>query len=162
MLKELSSQPEIKLIGLSVRTNNKNEMNPQTARIGALFSQYLSRNITAQIPGRSRPGVTFSVYTDYAADENGDYTYFVGEAVNSLYNIPTELQQLLIPAARYQKFTTPSGSIPEVVITAWQQIWNMTAQDFEGDRAYIADFEVYDQRAANPANAVADIYIGLK
>lgn len=30
-----------------------------------------------------------------------------------------------------------------------------------GQRAYKADFEVYDQRAADPNSAVLDIYIGL-
>jgi predicted transcriptional regulator YdeE len=52
--------------------------------------------------------------------------------------------------------------MPEVVIDAWQKIWKMTSDDFDGDRAYIADFEVYDQRASNPDNASLDIYIGLK
>jgi predicted transcriptional regulator YdeE len=38
----------------------------------------------------------------------------------------------------------------------------MTAADFGGKRQYLADFEVYDQRAANPNSAVVDIYIGIK
>ena len=52
--------------------------------------------------------------------------------------------------------------MPEVVINAWQQIWQMSSNDFEGRRAYIADFEVYDQRAMDPANTSLDIYIGIK
>ena len=162
MKKELVNKPEIKLIGLTARTNNKNEMNPQTSKIGELAGRFWSQNIASQIPNRKNPGVTLSIYTEYDSNEHGDYTYFIGEEVSSFEDIPSEMQKLTIPAAQYQKFTTPSGKMPEVVINAWQQIWKMSANDFGGERAYVADFEVYDQRAADPANASLDIYIGIK
>lgn len=162
MIKELISQPEFKLIGLTARTNNKNEKNPDTAKISQLMSQYWGKNLASQIPNRTNPGVTFSVYTDYEANEHGDYTYFLGEQVSSFENITSSMQRLIIPAAKYQKFTTTSGKMPEVVINAWQEIWKMSVNDFGGERAYSADFEVYDQRASDPANASLDIYIGIK
>ncbi|HSW93627.1 MAG TPA: GyrI-like domain-containing protein [Gammaproteobacteria bacterium] len=162
MEKELVNKPEIKLVGLTARTNNKNEFNPQTAKIGELVGRFQGQNIASQIPDRKNPGVTLSAFAEYDSDEHGDYTYFIGEEVNSFENIPANLQKLTIPAARYQKFTTPSGKMPEVVINAWQKIWKMTSDDFGGNRAYIADFEVYDQRAADPARTVLDIYIGIK
>ena len=31
-----------------------------------------------------------------------------------------------------------------------------------GDRTYRADFEVYDQRAADPQNMVMDAYVGIR
>lgn len=162
MKKELTSKPEIKLIGLSARTNNKNEFNPETSKIGKLAGQFWGQNLAAQIPQRKNPGVTLAVYTEYASDEHGDYTYFIGEEVNSFDNLPQGLEKLTIPAAKYQKLTTPSGKMPQVVIQAWQDIWKMSAKDFGGARAYQADFEVFDQRASDPANASVDIYIGLK
>lgn len=162
MKKELANKSEIKLVGLSARTNNKNEMNPQTSRIGELAGRYWGRNLAALIPNRKNPGVTLSVYTEYDSDEHGDYTYFVGEEVSSFENIPDNFQKLIMPASKYQKFTTPSGKMPEVVITAWQQIWKMTPEDFGGSRVYQADFELYDQRASDPANTSLDIYIGVK
>lgn len=162
MQKELANKTEIKLIGLTARTNNKNEMNPQTSKIGELAGRFWSQNIASQISNRKNPDVTLSIYTEYDSNEHGDYTYFIGEEVSSFDNVPSGLQKLIIPAAKYQKFTTPSGKMPDVVITAWQQIWEMSANDFGGERAYIADFEVYDQRASDPANTSLDIYIGIK
>lgn len=162
MRKELVTKSEIKLIGLTARTNNKNEMNPQTSKIGELAGRFWSQNIANQIPNRKNPGVTLSVYTEYDSNEHGDYAYFIGEEVSSFENIPSEFQKLTIPVAKYQKFTTLSGKMPEVVINAWQQIWKMTLNDFGGERAYIADFEVFDQRASDPTNASLDIYIGIK
>jgi predicted transcriptional regulator YdeE len=162
MKKELANKSQIKLVGLTERTNNKNEMNPQTAKIGGLASRFWGQNIASQIPNRKNPGITFSVYAEYESNEHGDYTYFIGEEVSSFEDTPLELQKLTISAAKYQKFTTSSGKMPQVVISAWQQIWQMTSEDFEGNRAYIADFEIYDQRASDPTNASLDIYIGIK
>lgn len=162
MKKEFENKSEINLIGLTARTNNKNEMNPQTSKIGELAGRFWSLGLANQIPHRKNPNVTLSVYTEYDSNEHGDYTYFIGEEVSSFENMPSDLQKLTIPASKYQKFTTPSGKMPEVVINAWQKIWKMTSDDFGGERAYIADFEVYDQRAIDPMNTSLDIYIGMK
>lgn len=151
--------PELKLVGLTTRTNNKNELNPKTSKIAKLANRFWTENTATQISNRKNPGVTFSVYTEYDTDEHGDYTYFIGEAVHVFENVPADFKTVIIPPANYQKFTTPSGKMPEVVITAWQEIWSM---DFGGQRAYQADFEIYDQRASDPANAIVDIYIGMK
>jgi len=161
MKKEMVNKSEIKLVGLSVRTNNKNEMNPATSKIGGLAGRFWNENIAAKIPQRTKPGVTLSAYTDYASDEHGDYTYFIGEEVSSLENIPSDLQQLIIPAATYQKFTTLPGKMPEVVIQAWQSIWQMTPEDLGSKRKYQTDFEVYDERAQDFSKAEVDIYIGV-
>lgn len=161
MKKELANQPEIKIVGLTTRTNNKNEMNPQTAKISTLVSHYFSQAIANQIPHRKNPGVTFSVYTEYDSDEHGDYTYFIGEEVDRFENILSGFKTLIILPAAYQKFTTSEGQMPEVVIHAWQEIWKMSVNDLGGKRTYVADFEVYDQRALDPAHASLDIYIGI-
>jgi len=162
MQKELIDQSEIKLVGLTARTNNKNEFDPKTAKIGELFGQFFGQNRASQIHHRKQPGVTFCVYTEYASDEHGDYTYLIGEEVSSFENVPTDMRMLIIPAAKYAKFITSSGQMPDVVIDAWKKIWAMSSTDFGGQRIYIADFEVYDQRAADPAFASLDIYIGIQ
>ena len=161
MIKELTNKTEIKLVGLSARTNNKNEMNPQTSKIGELAGRFWNENVAGKISNRKNPGITLAVYTDYDSNEHGDYTYFIGEEVDSLENIPEGLQGLTIPTSQYLKFTTSPGKMPEIVITAWQQIWKMSAEDFGGKRAYLADFEVYDQRAMDPNNTSLDIFIGI-
>lgn len=137
-------------------------MKPETAKIGELAGRFWSQNIASQIPNRKKPGVSLSVYTEYESNEHDDYTYFIGEEVSSFENAPPELHQLTIPGANYQKFTTASGKMSEIVINAWQQIWGMSADVPGAERAYIADFEVYDERAIDPANTSLDIYIGIK
>ncbi len=94
----------------------------------------------------------------------GTYTYFVGEQVSNAdeVNLPDDLITLIIPAQTYVKFTTEPGTMPFVVIQAWQKIWGMKQADLGDERRFHTDFEVYDERAMNPKAAALDIYIGIK
>lgn len=151
------------LVGLTARTNNAAEMNPATAKIGALMQHYWTQQKANAFEGRRQPGVTYAVYTDYASDEHGDYTYFLGEVVdaNSTQDL-SQFQTLVIPSSHYLKFTPVAAAMPAVVIDAWQAIWQMTSRDLQGKRSYQADFEVYDARALDPHHATLDIYVGIE
>ncbi len=161
MKKEVIQKPEFKLMGFSVITNNIKEQDPQIAKIGQLIGKYFSENISAQIPHRNNPGTFISVYTHYQSDEHGDYTFYFGEEVSSFEGMPAGLQSVIIPASQYIQFTTPAGSMPTVVINAWQAIWKMTPQELGGKRRYAADLEIYDTRASDPTNTIADICISI-
>jgi predicted transcriptional regulator YdeE len=162
MQKTQTELPEIKLVGITARTNNANESDPSLAKITPTMLKYFNEGLPAKIPHRVKTGTTFCVYTDYESDITGDYTYFIGEEVETLETIPEGLETLVIPAQLYAKFTTEPGIMPNVVIEAWQKIWQMTLQDFGQPRRFSADFEVYDERSSDPQNATLDVYIGLK
>lgn len=158
----IQQSPEIKLVGITTRTSNALEMNPGTAQIGATMQKFFTGGMQAQIMERKNPGTVFAVYTNYESDEHGQYTYFLGEEVDDFENIQQGFETLTIPAGNYVKFTSTPGKMPAVCIDMWQNIWKMNAADLGGQRAYIADFEVYDERSQNPEQAVLDIYIGIQ
>ena len=163
MKKETVKRAEVMLIGLTARTANKREFDPATSKIGPLTTVYWGTHVADHFKHRINPGVTYAAYTDYESDENGEYTYFIGEAVQSLEGQDlSKFTSLIIPASRYVKFTTDTGKMPDVVINAWQAIWQMNSTDLGGKRQYLADFEIYDQRAHAPDKAVVDIYIGIQ
>ncbi|MEN8237411.1 MAG: GyrI-like domain-containing protein [Pseudomonadota bacterium] len=162
MKKTMIDLPEAMFVGLTVRTNNANERDPSKAKIAATVQRYHQEDMPDQIEDRIRPGVTFCVYTDYESDFAGDYTFFIGEEVEDFEYIPEGFRTLMIPPQSYTRFTTKSGPMPDVVIGAWQNIWKMSPQELEGARSYIADFEVYNERAADPQNTVLDIYVGVE
>ena len=154
------SLSEIKIIGKTTGTNLAQEMSA-SAKIGPLITEYFTQGLAERIPNRKNKGISFSIYTDYESDYTGNYSYYFGEEVDSFENTPQGLFALTIPAQRYVRFTTKPGPMPAVVIDAWQHIWRMTPEELGGKRAYIADFEIYDERAADPQNTVADIYVGI-
>lgn len=153
--------PAMKLVGITARTNNAFEMSPSMAKIGATIQQYFQNSVPEKITHRKNPGVTYCVYTAYESDVTGNYTYFIGEEVESFEDVSDDLKQLRISDQKYIKFTTEPGSMPEVCIKAWQEIWALSPEMLGSERSYIADFEVYDERASDPTQTVLDIYIGI-
>ncbi len=162
MEQEKVVKSEIKLIGITARTNNASEMNPTTAKISMIVQKYFYGGLSEKILHRKNPGITYSVYTEYESDMTGDYTYFLGEEVLSFDNILEGFFALTIPIQHYVKFTDGPGAMPGVCINLWQKIWQLNPGSLGGIRGYIADFELYDERAANSQSTVLDIYIGIK
>ena len=105
---------------------------------------------------------SFCIYTNYESDFNGEYTYFIGEEVTSIEKIGDGFETLSIPVQNYAKFTNQPAPMPAACIDMWQNIWKMSASDLGGERAYIADFEVYDERSHDHNNVTLDIYIGIR
>ncbi len=162
MKKEFTQIGSIKLAGITAKTNNNSETNPETAKIGITMQKYFGENFPDQIKNRKNPKKTFCIYTNFESDHTGEYTYFIGEEVTSFDGIDKNLSTLTIPEQKYVKFTNSPGPMPEVCIAMWQETWKMTPEDFGGNRSYIADFEVYDERSLDPQNTILDIYIGIK
>lgn len=162
MEKTVLQLPEIKLVGIATRTSNAREMNPDTAQIPTMIQRYDGSGVAENTPHRKKPDVVFCVYTEYESDLNGEYTYFVGEQVTAFdEDLPKGFRSLTIAPQTYVKFTTQPGVMPQVVIDAWQKIWQMSPQHLTGNRSYIADFEIYDERARDPNNTVLDLYVGV-
>lgn len=161
MNKEIVTQPQMKLMGISVRTSNAAEFNPETAKIGMTVQKYISEALYNQIGSQKQPGTTLCVYTDYESDHKGEFTYFIGAEVEPEAEAPDGFTTITIPAQTYAKFTTDSGVMPKICIDGWLEIWQMTAEELGGERNYSADFEVYNERALDPENTVLDIYIGI-
>jgi predicted transcriptional regulator YdeE len=162
MNKSVGQLPIIKLVGITARTSNALEMNQDTAKIGAIMQRFFMNMMQSQILKRKTPGRVFAVYTNYESNEHGEYTYFLGEEVDDFENSPQNFEILTIPAQTYVKFTSNPGQIPDIVMDMWQNIWKMNESSLGGQRTYIADFEIYDERSQDPQQAVLDIYIGIK
>ena len=161
MQKSLIELPEMRLVGITARTNNKTEADKMKGKIWPCVQRYFHQQLFDQIQNRKKPGITICAYTEYESDYTGDYTYFIGEEVTSHTDIPEGFDKLLIPAQNYAKFTTGPDAMPDVLIKAWNQIWTMTPKDFGGKRNYHTDFELYDERAQDHQKVVLDIFIGL-
>lgn len=163
MKKIIEQLPDIKLAGITVRTNNATifQQDPSVNVIAATVQKYFHGGLPDQIFHRAKPGVTYCAYTEYESDLNGDYTYFIGEEVSSFEGQPEEFKTLIIPAQNYVKFTNEPGPMPDVCISMWKNIWEMTPSELGGSRGYEADFELYDGRASDHQNAILDIYIGI-
>ena len=148
------------VIGIAARTNNTKEAGPDGA-IPKLWQRVMQEHVIDHVPEKTGPTL-YAVYTDYASDANGDYTLVLGAKVRPATNAPAGMIAKAVPAGRYAVFTSERGPVAKVVVETWMRIWAYYQSPANGQRAYRADFELYDERAADPSNAQVDIYIGLK
>ncbi len=164
MQTEILHLPEIKLVGITCRTNNTHlfESDVTTNKIAATVQKYFHQGLSQKISHRSKPNTTYCVYTNYESDFTGDYTYFIGEEVTNFNDPFPGFVSLTIPRQNYLKFNVGPGKMPDICIQAWKNIWAMTPVEFSGERAYLADFEVYDDRSNDHQNAIFDLFIGIK
>lgn len=147
------------VIGIAARTDNAKE-STANGIIPKQWQRFFSEGIPAKIPGTTSTNF-YAVYSDYASDHNGEYTYVVGQAVKDGTAAPSGMAASRVPAGPYAVFTTEVGPFTKVIPSAWQRIFELEAEG-KLKRAYKTDFEIYDQRAQNPQNGQIDIYIGLK
>jgi len=113
-----------------------------------------------KIPDKSGSNL-YALYSEYASDHNGEYTFTVGAPVKFGTAAPAGMILKQIPAGRYAVLSTEKGPFPKVIPEAWQRIFKL---EDEGKlkRIYQIDFELYDERALDPLNAQVDLYIGVK
>ena len=164
--KDLNVNPKIAdesgftVIGIEARTSNAKEMTAAGV-IGKQWARFMKENLAAQIQNKSDSAI-LTVYTDYASDKDGEYTFILGSRVTSTTEVPKGMIASKVQSGRYAIFISEQGPVAKVVSETWQKIWSIPKSSPGGDRAYKTDYEVYDQRAANPENAQVEVHIGVK
>ncbi len=132
----------LSVVGISVRTTNRDEMDPATAKIPGLWRRYFAESVANRIPARLDDGTILGVYTDYASDHTGPYTLVVGQAVNDTSELPEDLVCVTVPHGRYLLFAAESDT-PEMIVATWQEIWRHFEQSTDHHRAFTTDLEVH-------------------
>jgi predicted transcriptional regulator YdeE len=141
------------IIGISVKTTNAN--NQAATDIGGLWQKFISENVATEIPNKIDENV-YSVYCRYESDYTAPYTTLLGCKVSSIENMPEGLDFIEIAEGNYEQFEAKGNLMEGVVYKKWVDIWNTDLP-----RAYTTDFEVYDEKSADPSNAIVDIFIAL-
>ncbi|XKO54781.1 effector binding domain-containing protein [Lysinibacillus fusiformis] len=159
------SEPKIikreafQIIGISTKTSNANELTAQ-AKIPQLWQDFYEKNIVDQLSKLDNQNV-YGLYSDYETDVNGNYAITIGVEASKMNDASPEWVIKTIPAAKYLVFTSHKGKMPEIVIQTWQEIWAWFANS-KVKRTYTGDFELYDERCANPQEAQVEVYIAIK
>ena len=122
--------------GKTITTNNKNEMNEQTAKIQTLWDDYSEENVYSATHDKANNSSMYGVYSNYTSDLNGDYDVTVGVEVTKAKNA------IVIKDEKYLVFKK-EGELPQVVIDTWTEIWEYFENNTEYKRAYTIDFEHY-------------------
>jgi predicted transcriptional regulator YdeE len=102
-----------------------------------------------------------AVYYDYESDYNGYYNLLLGARVSSLDGVPAGMVACHVPAQKSRVFVSESGQRSRVCVELWQKIW-LLEDEHAVSRAYVADYELYDERSKNPHDGRVAICLGIK
>lgn len=143
-----------KFIGITVRTSNQDGQGAKD--IPNLWNRFMTEGIASQIPGKLDSTI-YAIYTNYEGDHEQPYDIILGCRVNSLDDIPSGMVGQEFESGTYTKFVSKGDVTKGAIYNTWMEIWNTDL-----NRSYVADFEVYGEKAMNPNDAEVDIYISLK
>lgn len=143
-----------KIIGISIRTTNENGQASQ--EIAELWQRFMSENILSKIPNKIDNAV-YSLYTEYESDHTKPYTAILGCKVENLDTIPNGMVGKSFDGGTYSKTTAKGDLMQSLVVNQWSKIFEMKL-----DRTYDADFEIFGEKAQNPADAEVEFYVGIK
>ena len=125
--------------GLSTRTNNADEMNPDSAKIGALHQRF-DENVQVNYQAGAR---VYGVYYDYESDASGEFSVLAG--ADRVEFASVELETVKIPAGDYLVFEG-KGEMPNAVIDAWGKVWAyFSAENCQHERSYTVDYEYHKE-----------------
>ncbi len=122
--------------GITVTTNNENEMNEESAKIPTLWDDYSEKNVYSATHDKANNSSMYGVYSNYASDVNGNYDVTVGVEVTK------NKKAIVIEDEKYLVFKK-EGELPQVVIDTWKEIWDYFENNDEFKRKYSIDFEHY-------------------
>ncbi len=139
---ENAMQPQLqrlypfKVAGLTARTTNRDENDPQAACIGSLWDRFFGERVYEKIPHRVDDMRLYGVYSGYEADVHGAFDITTGVAVA---DGPASVR---IEGGNYLVFSA-KGEMPQMVIGLWDAIWAYFEAHPEIRRRYRSDFEAY-------------------
>lgn len=141
-----------RVAGPSVRTCNRDEMAPASARIPGLWQRFFS----AQPPaGAGGDGHIYGVYSGYESDADGAFDVTAGVLLAPGTAATAGAQPVDVQAGYYLVFSG-QGAMPQTVIDTWGAVWRWFAAHPQRRRRFGTDFEAYEG-----AHRVA-IHIGVQ
>ncbi|MBN2117148.1 MAG: GyrI-like domain-containing protein [Anaerolineales bacterium] len=151
----------IQILGMAVDTNPKTVYRD----IPALGKRFANFKKMQEIPNKRLPW-GFAAVSKGFDEEKGTFTYFMGDRVTTLEQIPDGLKAFEIPAAKYAVFPirpknrfgwpVAIASAKRHIYTAWLPNSNYTPAGM------IDDFEYHDERSLRKSNPEIDLYVSIK
>ena len=148
--------PEIKLMGMSTKTNNRLEASIHTSGVHKLFMDYFVKGACQQVKNKISQGKLYVVYTEYESEMHGDYTCFIGDEVSDFEDAPG-LTNFTIPSQTYLEYVNGPGEPAKLAAESWMKIWGAQLP-----RTYKADFDLYDLTAKDPKKVTVRTYVAVE
>ena len=131
---------EKQIYGVKTRTKNSDEMNPQTAKIGAIWQKF-DNTVEVDYKGGQK---VYGIYYNFESNANGEFNVLAGYEVSNdkLDTVTINKGKYLVFHKRFQENNDKARI--EAIIETWGEIWNyFIDENAQYKRVYKTDFEYY-------------------
>jgi predicted transcriptional regulator YdeE len=156
---KVEDEPSFTVIGVSVRTSGEKEA-AGTGEIPGVWMRAMQDGTFERIPNRADDKI-LAVYTDFASDRKGEYTYVLGMRVSAADKVPDGMTAITVPAGKYVVVESEKGALPEVMPRVWQRIAAMPPKELGGERVFKTDYEVFPA-GFNWQDVQVEVHAGIK
>ena len=139
------------VVGISTRTGTDHTLVGQ--QIGDLWHRFMAEGVMQRIPQKT-DGNIYSVYTDYEGNHEQPYTVVIGCRVPKDTEAPAGMTKATINGGLYRQYIAQGDLTGPAIVQAWE-----TIREANLDRKFTSDFEVYGDKARNPKEGEADVYV---
>ena len=128
------------IYGISTRTKNSNEMNPETAKISTIWQEF---DNTVEVNYKDGKRV-YGIYYNFESDENGEFDVLAGHETSN-----EKLDKVTIEKGKYLVFNktfeqTDDNTRIQAIIETWGRVWDyFLNENSQYKRRYKSDFEYY-------------------
>jgi predicted transcriptional regulator YdeE len=151
----------IQIVGMGVDTSLKTVYRDIPA-LGKQFAQYKR---THEITNKKLPWGFAAVSTGFN-EAKGTFTYFMGDRVTTLEQVPNGLKAFEIPVGKYAVFPIrPKNRLgwPVAIASAKKHIYTAWLPNSIYTQAGVVDdFEYHDERSTRKNNPEIDLYVAIK
>ncbi len=148
------------VVGIAVRTSNAEQMTAERP-IGKQWERLFKDGVVAAIPNKA-DGNIVALYTEYASDKDGEYTYVLGARVTKVESLPAGMVAKNVPGGRMRYSLRKEVRYKRLSSKCGNEFGPRRRVSWAEIERTEADFEMYDQRAQNPADSEVDLYIGIR
>ena len=136
----LETLESFEVAGLTIRTSNAQEMDPETAQIAAVWNQFFEGGSYDNLRGDDEHPPLHGVYSDYESDADGAYTLTVGVAAGETAGHDGDVVLVTVEDGEYLVWEA-EGELEDIVPETWEEIWAYFEDNPSYVRAYRTDFE---------------------
>lgn len=140
------SEPRLETIepfdvaGLTVRTSNEQEMDPETAQVAGVWNQFFEGEVYDNLRDEDEHPPLHGVYSEYESDADGEWTLTVGVAASEIAGHDGDVVMVTVDGGDYLVWEA-EGELEEIVPETWEEITDYFAEDAPYVRAFGTDFE---------------------
>ncbi|MFD0589476.1 effector binding domain-containing protein [Paenibacillus sp. GCM10027627] len=153
---EIVDLATLKIIGFNYQTQLNNEK--YFEEIPGFYDHFGRNEYYLRIPNKARPAFAYGISHSY--EDNGEFSYLIGEEVASFAEMEPGFGCFEIPAGKYAAFKV--NSAPELGQNTWKYIYGTWLPNSNYERREGPDFEVTDVLNSLPGKINMTVYIPIK